>query len=55
MSLLSKMGKCEIELHGQKVKVSVVDAKINELQSSLKALPRHVVGLDVKIVPVEST
>ena len=55
MSLLSKIGKYEIELQGEKVKVSVVDAKINELQSSLKALPRRVVGLDVKTVPVEST
>ena len=55
MSLLSKIGKYEIELQVEKVKVSVVDAKINELQSSLKALPRHVVGLDVKIVPIEST
>ncbi|KAK7850520.1 hypothetical protein CFP56_000686 [Quercus suber] len=33
--------------HVEKVKVSVVDAKINELQSSLKALTRRVVGLDV--------
>ena len=55
ISLLSKMGQCEIELQGENVKVSVVDAKINELQSSLKALPRRVVGLGVKIVPVEST
>ena len=42
-------------MQGEKVKVSVVDAKINELLSSLKALPRRVVGLDVKTVPVEST
>ena len=53
MSLLSKMGKYEIELQGEKVKVSVVDAKINELLSSLKALPRCVVGLDVKTVPID--
>nr|POF07399.1 hypothetical protein CFP56_37465 [Quercus suber] len=49
------MGKYEIELQVEKVKVSVVDAKINELQSSLKALTRRVVGLDVKIAQVEST
>ena len=55
MSLLSKMGKYEIELQVEKVKVNVVDAKINELQSSLKALPRHAVGLNVKTVPIEST
>ena len=55
MSLLPKIGKCEIELQGEKVKASVVDAKINELRSSLKALPRCVVGLDVKTVPIEST
>ena len=61
MSLLSKIGKYEIELQGEKVKVSVVDAasmvdaKINELQSSLMALSIHVVGLNVKVVPVEST
>ena len=42
-------------MQGEKVKVSVVDAKINELLSSLKALPRRVVGLDVKTVLVEST
>ena len=55
MSLLSKMGKYEIELQVEKVKVNVVDAKINELLSSLKALSRRVVGLNVKTGPVEST
>ena len=48
-------------MQGEKVKVSVVDvasmvdAKINELQSSLNALPRRVLGLNVKTVPIEST
>jgi len=54
LSLLSKMGAYDIEIHGANVKVSVVDnralvdAKVNELKSSLQTSQRHVVGLDIK-------
>ncbi|XP_030959777.1 uncharacterized protein LOC115981635 [Quercus lobata] len=54
LSFLSKMGVYDIEIHGANVKVSVVDnlalvdAKINELKSSLQTSQRHVVGLDIK-------
>ena len=46
----------DIDIHGAKVKVSIVDnhalvdAKINELKSSLQTSQRHVVGLDIKFV-----
>jgi len=54
LSFLSKMGMYDIEIHGANVKVSVVDnpalvdAKINELKSSLQTSQRRVVGLDIK-------
>ena len=54
LSFLSKMGMYDIEIHGANVKVSVVDnhalvdAKINELKSSLQTSQRPVVGLDIK-------
>ena len=44
----------DIDIHGAKVKVSIVDnnalvdAKINELKSSLQTSQRPVVGLDIK-------
>ena len=57
VSLLSKMGNYEIEIHGAKVEVSVVEnpavdvaAKIEELRSSLRTLQNRVVGLDIKFV-----
>ncbi|KAM3704614.1 hypothetical protein ACB098_03G018200 [Castanea mollissima] len=54
LSFLSKMGTYDIEIHDANVKVSIidnsalVDAKINELKSSLQTSQRHVVGLDIK-------
>jgi hypothetical protein len=60
VALLSKRGNYEIEIHGAKVKVSVVeipamiDAKIEELKSSLQSLQRRVVGLDIKFVKYTS-
>ena len=54
LSFLSKMGMYDIEIHGANVKVSVVDnhalvdAKINELKSSLQTSQRRVIGLDIK-------
>ena len=60
VSLLSKMGNYEIEIHGAKVEVSVVEnpgvdvaAKIEELRSSLQTLQNCVVGLDIKFVKTE--
>ncbi|XP_075657220.1 uncharacterized protein LOC142627283 [Castanea sativa] len=56
LSLLSKMSIYDVEIGGANVKVSVVDnpamvdAKINELRSSLQTSERQVVGLDVKFV-----
>ena len=44
----------DIDIHGAKVKVSIVDnnalvdAKINELKSSLQTSQRRVIGLDIK-------
>ena len=60
-SFLSKMGMYDIDIHGAKVKVSIVDnralvdAKINELKSSLQTSQRHVVGLDIKFVERDET
>jgi hypothetical protein len=54
VSFLPKIGSCELDMQGAKVKVSVVDnsavidAKIKEFKSSLKTLKRRVVGLDIK-------
>ncbi|XP_065617945.1 uncharacterized protein LOC112010999 [Quercus suber] len=54
LSLLSKMGMYDIEIHGANVKVSIVDnfalvdAKINQLKSSLETSQERVVGLDIK-------
>uniref|UniRef100_A0A2N9G345 3'-5' exonuclease domain-containing protein n=1 Tax=Fagus sylvatica TaxID=28930 RepID=A0A2N9G345_FAGSY len=54
VSLLSKTGTYEIEIHGAKVMVYVVetpamiDAKIEELKSSFRTLQSRVVGLDIK-------
>ncbi|KAL0006257.1 hypothetical protein SO802_013818 [Lithocarpus litseifolius] len=59
LSFLSKMGMYDIEIHGANVKVSIVDnlalvdAKINELKSSLQTPQRRVVGLDIKFAPVD--
>ncbi|KAM3704612.1 hypothetical protein ACB098_03G018100 [Castanea mollissima] len=59
LSLLSKMGIYDVEIGGANVKVSVVDnpdlvdAKINELRSSLQTSERQVVGLDVKVVKTD--
>uniref|UniRef100_A0A2N9G3K5 3'-5' exonuclease domain-containing protein n=1 Tax=Fagus sylvatica TaxID=28930 RepID=A0A2N9G3K5_FAGSY len=54
------MGNYEIEIHGAKVEVSVVEnpavdvaAKIEELRSSLQTLQNCVVGLDIKFVKTE--
>ena len=56
ISILAKMGKYEIEIHSEKVKVSVVSksavivAVIDKLKSSLQTLESRVVGLDFKLV-----
>lgn len=56
MSLLSKMGNYEIKIHGEKVKVSLVDntaivgAKVDELKSLLQTQQNPIVGLDLKFV-----
>ncbi|KAK7832936.1 hypothetical protein CFP56_026083 [Quercus suber] len=48
------MGMYDIEIHGANVKVSIVDnlalvdAKINQLKSSLETSQERVVGLDIK-------
>uniref|UniRef100_A0A2N9H4S3 3'-5' exonuclease domain-containing protein n=1 Tax=Fagus sylvatica TaxID=28930 RepID=A0A2N9H4S3_FAGSY len=61
MSLLSKLGNYEIEIHGAKVKVSIVENpsfvafKIEELRSSLQMLQNRVVGLDIKFVETKQT
>ena len=58
VSFLSKLDTYEIEMHGEKVKVSVVDnpamvsAKIYELKSSLQTLQRRVVGINIKFVKI---
>jgi hypothetical protein len=54
VSFLSRIGTYEVDIHGAKVKVSVVDnstvidAKIEEFKSSLQTLQRRVVGVDIK-------
>ncbi len=56
VSLLSRIGTYEVDIHGAKVKASVVDnsavvvAKIDELNSSLQSLKNRVVGIDIKFV-----
>ena len=54
VSILSKIGTYEVDIHGAKVKVSLVDnsivviTKLQESNSSLKTLKSRVVGLDIK-------
>lgn len=56
MSHLSKMGNYEIKIHGEKVKVSLVNdtaivgAKIDELKSLLQTQQNPIIGLDFKFV-----
>ncbi|KAL4636608.1 hypothetical protein ACB092_03G021300 [Castanea dentata] len=56
MSLLSKMGNYEIKIHGEKVKVSLIDdtaivvAKIDELKSLSQTQQNPIVGLDIKFI-----
>ena len=53
------MGLYDIEIHGAKVKVSLVenlalvDAKIDEFKSSLQTSETQVVGLDIKFVKTD--
>ena len=54
VSILSKIGTYEVDIHGAKVKVSLVDnsnvvvAKLQELKSSLQTLKSRVVGVNIK-------